>query len=251
MSCLGELEKPDAVIFADTQWESKATYQWLGYLMSQGAKHGLHTIIVSKGNIKEDALISQVRGRKINGRRWASMPYFTIDRETGEWGMIRRQCTSEYKIYPIEKKQRELLGYKPRQRIPIGAMETWKGISVDESRRANLSRTRWVTFYYPLIEMGMSREDCTKWFKKHNIPCPPRSSCLGCPFHSDREWLDIKSNKEEWADVVLFDKAIRKCGGMKGDLFLHAQRKPLDEVKLKHENQKTLFDNECAGVCGV
>lgn len=259
MSCYGEIDRIDAAVFADTGWEPRKVYEWFEFLQAEGDKHGIPIHIVSQGNLRDDALNSQVRGVKANGCRWASMPYYTTDRETGKAGMIRRQCTYEYKIRPIEKKMRELAGYQPRQRIPAGTVEVWKGISTDEMQRATMSAVKWISFYYPLIELGMSRHDCLEWFRAKGLPLPPRSSCLGCPYHHNREWRMIRDEApEEWAEVVAFDKAIRRCGGMRGDVFLHADRVPLDEVDLRtaeDAGQLRLFaDNyrdECAGVCGV
>jgi hypothetical protein len=59
---------------------------------------------------------------------------------------------------------------------------------------------------------------------------------------------------EQWEEAVMVDKYIRKMGGMKGDVFLHADRIPLDEVDLRTPEQKgqlSLFREECQGICGV
>lgn len=259
MSCYGELDKLDSAVFADTGWEPAKVYEWLRFLRSEGRRYGIEIHVVSQGNIRNDALHSQVRGTKGKGTRWASMPYYTSDRITGKPGMIRRQCTYEYKIRPIEKKMRALAGYRPHQRIPTGTVEVWKGISTDEMQRSTISTTKWITFHYPLIEQRMSRHDCLQWFKDNKLPSPPRSSCLGCPYHNNREWRLIRDESpDEWDDVVKFDKTIRRCGGMKGDMFLHQNRVSLDEVDLRTAEdfgQLRLFDDnfrvECAGVCGV
>lgn len=293
MGCYGELQERlgetfDTAIFADTGWESKEVYEWFKFLRSKGEKHGvkIHTVTALNRetnairNIKEDALVSQVRGDKSKGKRHASLPYFILGPEETmrrseigkkvkfriisqkkemltfrRLGMIRRQCTGEYKIIPIEKLQRKLAGYEPRKRIPAGTIETWKGISTDEMQRASMSTVKWIEFYYPLIELQMSRNDCKSWFEKKGLPGPPRSSCLGCPYHSKNEWRHIKNNSpEEWEETVAFDKSIRKCGGMRGDVFLHADRVPLDEVDLstpEDHGQMSFFSDECAGVCGV
>ena len=292
MACYDEIERPDAAVFADTGWEPKAVYEWLGWLMKQGVIYGIPVTIVQQGNVKKDALISQVRGIKAEGKRWASLPLYTsklwnsgdilelnkliearrlVGDETsryetilagvelnGEYlqaGMIRRQCTYEYKIRPLEKEFRRLAGYKKYARIPIGTVETWKGISMDEANRVSMSRVKWVTFYYPLIDLRMRRSDCLYWFKKRGLPQPPRSACIGCPYHNNNEWRHLRdTSPDEWQDAVEFDKAIRKCGGMRGDVFIHAARIPLDEINLdKGKNQLKLFnfDDECAGVCGV
>jgi len=252
MSCFGEIERLDAAVFADTGWEPMVVYAWLEFLKEESVEHRIPIYTVVQGNIKEDALISQVRGHVVDGVRWASLPYFVLG-PNGERGMIRRQCTYEYKIKPLEKKFRLLAGYKPRQRIPIGEIEVWKGISMDEANRCSMSRTRWITFYYPLIDLRMRRSDCRWWFTKRGLPQPPRSACIGCPYHNNREWLRLKeTSPEEFQEAVEFDKAIRKCGGRRGDVFIHSDRIPLDKVNLdKNSKQKSLFSDECMGVCGV
>lgn len=288
MACYDEIERFDAAIFADTGWEPTPVYKWFEFLKDQGREYGIPVHTVSQGNIRNDALISQVRGVAKDGNRHASMPLFikkiwtkkdipllkqeVLKREgmdllkyakflsdvraKGEAiqrGMIQRQCTYEYKIRPIEKAQRVLAGYKPRKRMPPGTIECWKGISTEEANRATVSDKKWVTFYYPLIEMRMRASDCIAWFKKKGLPEPPRSACIGCPFRHNTEWVWLKDNSpEDFEDAVFVDKAIRKCGGMRGDVFLHADRIPLDEVIFnKKDNQLNLFSDECEGICGV
>ena len=52
-----------------------------------------------------------------------------------------RQCTNDYKIQPIYKKIRELLGLKKYQRVPKGTIvEMVIGISRDEMVRCKESR---------------------------------------------------------------------------------------------------------------
>jgi hypothetical protein len=54
---------------------------------------------VKQGDLRADALRSKVRGRKSDGVRWASMPLYVLG-EDGGTGMIKRQCTTEYKVRP-------------------------------------------------------------------------------------------------------------------------------------------------------
>jgi hypothetical protein len=252
MSCYGELEKLDHAIFADTGWEPKAVYDWLEFLKSEGKKYNIPVHVVSNGNLKDDALTHQ-RTNGVNGR-FASIPYFTKNKD-GSKGMVRRQCTSEYKTKPLKRKQRELLGYQPRKRIPAGSLELWLGISTDEMKRVKFSIDKWIDNYYPLIDIGMSRTDCLEWFDKKGFPRPPKSSCIGCPFHSDNQWREIKNRSDkEWKEAIDFDAKMRRCDGLDGELYLHSKRIPLDEVDLstlEDEGQMTLFDDECSGVCGV
>lgn len=250
MAAAGAFERPACAVFADTGWEPAAVYTWLDWLETQLP---FPVYRVSAGDLRREQINARMRGTKAQGERFSALPYFTLD-DRGNKGMVKRQCTNQYKIKPITRKIRELLGLKPRQHYPARlACEHWYGISLDEIQRCKSDTEAWETHRYPLIELRMTRQDCLRWMTEHNYPRPPRSACLGCPFHSDAEWREIKQRPEEWADVVEFDNAIRRAGGVRGDTFLHAQRVPLDQVDLRTEadyGQLSMLD-ECAGVCGV
>lgn len=277
MSARGDLPKVDHAIFADTGWEPKAVYNHLRWLMLEMAQAEIPVHVVSKGNIRDDAVRSRGRGRVDgDGGRWASMPYYVTS--AGGGGIVRRQCTAEYKIDPIERFiKTEILGLGVRDRWPREVVcEQWMGISMDERRRMNppkkrsSSLVRWKTHAFPFIgwaldgegrmielpwAIKMHRGDCLKWLRKHYPEREvPRSACIGCPFHSNEEWRTLKERSpEEWQDAVEFDRAIRSGGGMRGQSFLHRSLKPLDEVDLSdpYANQGDLFENECEGMCGV
>ena len=256
MSCVGELPKLDACIFADTQWEPYWVYEQLEFLKSEAEKAGIEFYRVTKSNIKTDALISQVRAKKADGVRWVSMPYFTRSKD-GSKGMIRRQCTSEYKVYPIHRKLRELIGLKKYQRAPKEpVVEQWFGISIDEISRIRDSKYKWIVHDYPLIfGKPMDRNQCKEWLLEKGYPIMRRSACIGCPFHSNDEWREIRNDEILWQEAVEFDKAVRNCGGMRGQMFLHRDTVPLDEADLgdlkDNRQQEFGFLNECEGMCGV
>lgn len=238
MSCHGDLPKLDAVVFADTGWEPQAVYRHLDWLEKEVGRYGVKIHRVSGGNIKEDALRSQVRGKAVDGHRWASMPFFVLGPD-GERGMIRRQCTKEYKLTPIRKWLRMWLGYKPRQRIPAATAEQWIGISADEWKRQRGSGVQWVMNRHPLLELDMTRLGCYEWLEQHGYAEPPRSACVGCPFRSKAEWRWLQTHEpESFQDACEFDERIRKCGGMRGQVFLHAERIPLRDVDLRTDNEK-------------
>ena len=160
----------------------------------------------------------------------------------------------EYKITPLTKKTRELIGLAPRQRTKSVVCEMLIGISTDEALRMKPSREAWKQHRWPLIELGMSRNDCLRWMERKGYPLPPKSSCIGCPFHSDHEWRAIKADPEAWADAIEVDVAIRSQPGIKGQQFMHRSCVPLAEVDLStaaDHGQIDLFNNECEGMCGV
>jgi hypothetical protein len=251
MAAHGEIgPMPDHAVFADTGWEPKAVYEHLAWLASPNVlPFKIH--VVSNGNIRANILAR----RNTTGGRFAAIPFFTD--QNGRLGIGRRQCTSEYKLTPIMRDIRRSLGKGRRDRIAKASAEVWIGISTDEAIRMRPARQAWMVNRHPLIEAGMSRRDCLAWLKQRGYPEPPKSSCIGCPFHSDRHWRAMKDNApEEWADAVAVDKAIRLGNprGMRGVEYMHSSRKPLDEVDLRTDaeaGQPDLFNNECEGICGV
>ena len=83
-------------------------------------------------------------------------------------------------------------------------------------------------------------------------PIPVKSSCVFCPYHSNRTWREIKENyPEEWKKVIKVDKAIRDSSkrGDQDQLFLHRSLKPIEEAYLQ-EDQEELFMCE-EGFCGI
>lgn len=236
---------PDAAIFADTQWEPPAVYDWLAKLETFLP---FPVLRVTRGSLRE----SVFRGENATGQRFASIPWFTLD-ENGKKGMGRRQCTREYKLEPIRRRTRELMGYEKGQRVRNRA-EVWIGISTDEAVRAKSSRDAWQTNRWPLLELGYSREMCLSWVDLEfpDLGLPPKSACIGCPFHSDDHWIEMRDHDpESWVEAVEADKAIRNQPKFRAQQFAHSSRVPLDEAPLKPKAGRDNFGNECEGMCGV
>ena len=258
MSCRGDLPKLDAAIFCDTGWVPPEVYEHLAWLEEYATRHGVPVHRTGAPTLRKDAISLQVRGTFPGGPRWVSMPLYTRQPGATAVGRTQRQCSQEYKIAPFDRFVRcELLGLQYRHRAPAGAVDKWLGISADEMRRIRQSKRAWVRNVYPLVGIPdvmlprpFSRPACIAWIKEH-FPGRevPRSACIGCPFHSNREWRWIKSRPDLWADAVEFDQAIRRRGGIRGDMFLHRSGVPLTEANLD-EDQSEMWGDECLGVCG-
>ena len=207
---------------------------------------------VQSGNLR-DEIFGAMAG---NNRMDARPPFFTAS-----GGMLNRQCTQDFKILPIQKKVGELIGHKPRSRWPTTPMvEQWIGISKDEAQRMKPSRLPCVKHRWPLIELGVTRDDCLAWINAHGYQKPPKSACTFCPYHDDAMWRDMKVNDpESFADACRVDAAIRP--GMPGprrpegeQWYVHRSKRPLSEVDFRtaeEAGQITMFGNECEGMCGV
>lgn len=227
MTVGGDLDRIDGAIFADTGWEPARVYDHLAKLADVLSAAGVPLYVVSNGDLRKDA-IDPVH-------RYASIPYF-VRNPDGSEGMGRRQCTSEYKLSPIGRKVRELLGATPPdfKRVPKGRVaEQWIGFSTDEIHRvSDKDGVSYINKRYPLLDLGMSRTDCDRWLRSRGWTSVAKSACIGCPFHGNRQWRDLRDNHpDEWADAVEFDHEIRKGGArglpLNGEAFLHRGRVPL------------------------
>jgi hypothetical protein len=235
-----ELPPVDCAIFSDTGWEPKAVYEWLNWLETQLP---FPVFRVSAGDIRAD----QMSGLNSTRQRFAAVPWFTLSPK-GKQGMGRRQCTAEYKLRPLQRKVVELMNGKRNR----GGCEMLIGISMDEVWRMKPSRVQYIVNKFPLIDSGITRQACLRWMEDRQYPKPPKSSCIGCPFHSDAQWRALTS--EEFADAVEVDRAIRNQPGFRGQQFMHRSLKPLDQIDFRTAEEKgqiDMFMNECEGMCGL
>jgi hypothetical protein len=239
--------RPDCAIMADTGWERQKVYDHVAQLR-QRVSIPIHT--VSAGNLRQAILDNASKGSRV-----ASVPWFMVG-ERGKPGKGMRTCTADYKIAPVIAKARELLGIKKGARVPKGVVvEQWLGISTDEIERVAAPAKPWLVNRYPLIEAGFSRQKCIEWMQDRQINAP-KSSCAGCPFHTDAEWRDMRDNSPaEWADAVMIDRALRDNSRSKirALQFMHRSRLPLDQAPLDDDDRQGVFSfkNECKGYCGT
>jgi len=234
MAALGEIEQPDVAIHADTTHEASGTYafaqQWTPWL----EEHGVRVVTVTR----------DLRPDPLNVRGGIDIPAYT---ETENGGMIRKQCTHDWKRRPI----RQWLQSNRNRHQPV---EQWLGISLDEIQRMKDSDVQYITNRWPLIERRISRLACKTWLERHDLPIPPKSACVFCPFHSDSEWHDARENGNgDWHKAVEVDEMIRN-GRPPYDLFVHRTMQPLalvDFSNAEERGQLSLWNDECSGICGV
>jgi len=256
MAAKGELTPmPDCAIFADTGDEPLGVYKWLSWLERQ-LPFRVYTVSKPGGPLSKQN--NFVATSKLSGRRYMKMfiPSFSEYDENGKHykGMSMRKCTNDFKIRVIIRACREIAGHK-RGGTDVEVSQ-WIGISKDEAHRMKPARERWIENRWPLIEKGMTRANCLTWMKSNGFPQPPRSACVYCPYHNDREWSRLKREEpDEFAKAVAFEadmqRAAKDVPQMKGVPFLHRTMKPLAEVEFDEAHTSNLFINECEGMCGV
>lgn len=243
--------KPHVAIFADPQAELAGTYRHLDWLEREFSAE-IPILRVTSGSLEKN-LYWGGEGRK----GAAQIPVF-LSGDDGR-GIGLRQCTADFKLRPIQRACRDLLGLEPGERAAGRyRVEQWIGISTDEAHRAKPSAVSWVERRYPLLfDRPTRRGDCLLWMEREGYPIPVASSCFFCPFHSDEEWRRIRSSEPElFARAVKIDQDLRGGGIAMGkrlvkEQYLHSGLKPLGETKFLNEDQPDFFGNECEGHCGV
>lgn len=159
-----------------------------------------------------------------------------------------RTCTAEFKIRPVEKELRRRGATKDEKAI-VGL-----GITVDEWQRAGTAedpRSKYQLRDYPLITLGLDRQDCINLIASAGLPIPGRSACFFCPFHTRDEWQRLARTRPD-----LFERACdledllhdRGEALGRGAFYMTRYGKPLRNVY--DGNQAVLFDDNCdSGYC--
>ncbi len=244
---------PELYLFADTGDEREETYKHLEVMRSVIERHGA-TLLTLEAEI---SLSLQLIKAAHSGGRCRVTPPLWVRNDQDTASPVRRSCTAELKVRRLDKAARNYFEVK-RARLPAGQppVVQWLGISKDEMRRMKISTDRWRIIEHPLIEMGWTRDDCQDYLRSKGL-LVPRSSCVFCPFHGSEEWKEVREQPSDWKRVLEVDQAIRNgfarhggFAGLKREPFLLRSLQRVEDA-VQSEQEKALFDWECAGVCGV
>jgi len=128
-----------------------------------------------------------------------------------------KTCTDNLKIKPIYKflERYVHLYYKTKKEgrkesikefaSKYGKIDVLIGIARGEEKRASTNEEsphKWmrdsINKVYPLLELGMDRQDCQNYISGTGSIIPPPSNCILCPFMSHQELLYLARYKKEW-----------------------------------------------------
>lgn len=241
MAARGEIPAPDCAIFADTGDEPAAVYEHLAWLTSPGVlPFPIHIAKCAR------SLRMAVKA----GDDGARIPW-----HVGAGGMGGRNCTRNWKIRPIRRMIREILGVGARGYVAPDTVESWIGISLDEIERIKPSGCRFIHNRHILVEARMSRQGCYTWLEERQFRRPPKSRCKYCPYQGNDGWRDLREVPDEWAETVEFDGWLREpaqIARFRGEVYLHSSCVPLDQADLTAKLVgPDMFARECEGICGV
>lgn len=233
--------RPVAAAFANTDWELPETMELVHRLQKECS---IPVYVLGRKSLREAAMGCSKESW------WPGIPIYS-ENDGGKEGKLRRKCTTSFKVQLLES-------FSKRMMLKLGAPSVvqWKGLTTDEIYRLKPSQKPWYSIRWPLCELGMNREQCKQWLVSHELKIPSRSSCVGCPYHSDQYWSWLKSKRpDQWKEAVEFDKRVRNgVKGLNHKAFVHRSLKPLSEVDFSTEEdrgQLNMFNNECEGMCGV
>ena len=222
MSALGVLPRVDYAVHADTGWERAETYafaeRWTLWLEARGVR------------------VVTVRGRRagfiLDEYHGIFAPVFTTYENGAPSGMLRRQCTSEWKIAPMRRWLSGELKRRGLSKTP-GVVEQWIGFTLDEAHRASENDVQYVTKAYPFLEMlerPYTRQMVVHWLEENGLEVPVKSACVFCPFRRWQSWREMQlSDNGDWERACEVDRAIRhKRPGYV--CYVHESRRPLEET---------------------
>lgn len=239
MSALGMLPKVDVAIHADTTHERSETYEfarrWTPWLEERGIR--VMTVKNERTNTVDNWTATGLM-----------IPAYTRYEDGMPSGMLRRQCTHDWKIGPIRR------WFQANRNGE--SVEMWLGITLDEVARMKPSDVQYIIHAFPFIEMldrPWMRGMVMRWLQENGLEIPVKSACVFCPFHNRADWREIKlSTNGDWQKVIEIDETIRhKRPGYV--CYLSPERKPLADIDFRNEGdhgQLRLWDNEeCSGMC--
>lgn len=208
----GVLPKPDIAVIVDVGWEKQTTWDYLDTVTRPRLKAvGIDIERIRTADFKSNWFFDDLGSCVIPAYRKTS---------DGIIIKLNTRCSGPWKLHVVKRWLRSQ---------GVESCENWVGIAADESHRARQSPDKWFRIRYPLIELGMAREDCQYYLGEVGWPRAHRSSCVICPQMADREWAEIKfAQPEEFARAVAIEEQIHRVDP---SIFLHRSCVPLSAVE--------------------
>jgi hypothetical protein len=166
-----------------------------------------------------------------------------------------RTCTAEWKGRTLDKWR------KQNGATPDEPMTSLIGFSTDEYKRMNNKRASPLeVIEYPLIDLGLSRNDCLNIITKAGLPIPRKSSCWFCPWKPVSAWRAMKVDEPELfrrgveLEQMLTARTEKLTSAMGGPVYMTNALRHLPEITEGEQHQmfpdSTFNDGECdSGVC--
>ncbi len=107
------------------------------------------------------------------------------------------------------------------------------------TKKGEIVETKWLSHYYPLVDLQMNRADTRRELDALGIPYLISSECAGCP-HAD-PWRWLRRSEKTIEDLSVLEKSFN------GEYFFTKELRPLKDViaeyRIKRDQQHSLFDD--------
>jgi hypothetical protein len=179
----GVIPKPDLAVFADTGIERPETMELVKEVVAP---------LLEELGIEFRTVTSHLGRLDDYYRDHSALPLIGT-----------RHCTVKFKVRPIRRLIREYVG--PGGGKPLA--EAWLGITTDEDHRESKSDVLWCVNRFPLLERGISRQDCLDLLELNGVKVV-KSGCTMCPYQSGVEWLKMRTeHPDHWARALAMEEA--------------------------------------------
>lgn len=205
----GKLPKPDLAFMTDVGWERSSTWDYVTQVLRPRLKAvGVWLEVIKTSDYTNNDLVGPTG--------YVVIPAHA--RRDGKVVKFRTRCSGPWKM-TVAKRWLRAQG--------VERCENWIGIAAEESHRAKPSTVKWMGHRWPLIELGMTREDCLYLVGQSGWPMPGRTSCVMCPQQSDSEWRRMaKREPKEFARACTIEQELQQKAP---DAYLHRSCVPLAE----------------------
>lgn len=199
----GKIERPDYIVMVDTGYEKASTWQYINEIVQPKLQAiGLPITIIHTNDYSSNTLIDKNGMIVIPAHR---------KNEDGTISKMRTWCNSGWKSKVVNRWMRDK---------GIGKVEQWIGFSAEEERRKLKSNAKWITFRYPLIELGLDRNDCIYQLGQAGWPLAPHTSCYFCPQQSKRQWIDMARHEpSEFGRAIEIERLLQQ---QNPNVYLHS-----------------------------
>ncbi|MBR4472527.1 MAG: hypothetical protein IKS55_02710 [Oscillospiraceae bacterium] len=190
----GVLPKPDFGIMVDCGFERAETMEYVRGVIAERMKRcGVHFEIIPSSKYVDVDIVTE------DGH--VNIPAFRL-KEDGSISKLSTHCNGTWKVKVSRTWMHE---------HGIESVDNWIGISTDEARRMSTSPKKWISYKYPLIDLGWNRDRCIFEIQKAGWPKPRRTSCCFCPQQDEEAWLHLfKDCPEDWKRAVAVDEILAK-----------------------------------------
>lgn len=173
-------------------------------------------------------------------------------------GRFTQTCTDKWKLAAIRqecrrrnaKTMRSAIGIhygEAARRVKGPFLYTEHGFDIYQSgyksgKTGEWIPEKWMTHYYPLVQMQMTREDCRKELVRLGIPYLITTECDHCPHQDKARWL-MHTDESLAASAALEAK-------YNGEFFLTDKRIPLPQVIEQWRQEPPSQETDLAFACG-